>query len=52
MSRKLVAAALVAAAVATSAPSAFAVRQIVCRGTRTIHTTDADIQYPYFYLCG
>lgn len=49
MSRKLVAVAIVAASVLGTAPGAFAVERIVCRGTRQVPTT--DIQYPWFYLC-
>jgi hypothetical protein len=51
MSRKLVAAALAAAAVLATAPSAGAIQNIICWETRTIHTTDGDIQYRYPRLC-
>jgi hypothetical protein len=49
MSRKLVVVALVAASVLGAAPSAFAARQILCRGDRQVPTT--DIEYPWFYRC-
>lgn len=52
MSRKIVAAALAAAGVLSAAPSASATAQIICWETRTIRTSDGDIQYRWPRLCG
>jgi len=52
MSRKLVAAAIVAASVLGAAPSAFATAQKICHDQAVIHTGDMDIYYTRYYLCG
>lgn len=48
---RLAATAAVAASAFAMVPAAEAQQQIICRGTRYIHTGDMIIAYPYFYIC-